>query len=222
MSEETTPRNIVRTALLSLWGLITLILVFMLAMIIYDRYQQGLDPLAFVIDDEKFSTAQLAKVTKEVVPEKISEVNIYFAAVDSMYVRPESHHLALGESTARNCEVALQHIIDGPMTGQLAPVVSNKTEVRALYLMENGELVIDFSRSLESGHIKSTTAELLMIRSITQTLFQESLRGAKDLRVSSIRFLFEGTPYQQSFPAHIDLSEPIESDSIPGATIEPA
>ena len=207
MSDETKPKNILRTAALSLGGLLTLILVFTLAMVLYDQYQRGQNPLSFAVGNPDI------KVTEAPSPQRSAaasvDVPIYFAAPDSLHVRPENHKLELGSSTVQNCRVALERIIEGPDSPSLIPVVSNKAGVRAMYLLENGELIIDFSRSLEAGHIKTATAELLMIRSITETLFQDALRGERDTAVKSIRFLFEGSPYQYTFPAHIDLSEPI-------------
>lgn len=220
MSEATKPKNILRTAALSLWGLLTLILLFTLAMVFYDQYQRGQNPLAFAVDQSEIAVQQ--PLSADAIVTSATEVPIYFASPNSLFVRPENRKLSLSSSTVQNCREALKRIIEGPESSTLIPVVSNKTEVRAMYLLENGELIIDFSRSLEAGHINSATAELLMIRSITQTLFQDSLRGERDLAVRSIRFLFEGAPYQHSFPAHIDLSDPVERSATPGASVEPA
>lgn len=218
MNDTPKPRHILRSALLSMWGLLTLILVFTLGMILYEQYQEGQNPLAFAIRETPASVPTPAQPVETI---EASDVSIYFATPNSIHVRPETHRIPLGSSTVRNCQAALNLIIEGPKSGDLIPVMSNRTTVRAMYLLENGELVVDFSRTLEAGHVKSTTAELLMVRSITGTLFQRELRGANDLGVKWIRFLFEGAPYQQTFPAHIDLSDPIRNTTLPGASIEP-
>ena len=219
MNDATKPKNILRTAILSLWGLLTLVLMMTLGMILYEQYQQGQNPLAFALPEIQPDLAP-APVQPDIV--ETSQVDIYFATANSVHVRPERRSVELGNSTVRNCRAALDQIIQGPTYPEFIPVLSNRTTIRAMYLLENGELVIDFARTLEAGHIKSTTAELLMVRSITRTLFQTDLRAPTDLRVKSIRFLFEGAPYQKTFPAHIDLTEPIRNPTIPGGSIEPA
>lgn len=210
MSEATKPKNILRTAALSLWGLLTLILTFTLGMVFYDQYQRGQNPLAFVVDDPDIRIIENESEPQQ-IPVASVDVPIFFADPSSLHVRSETQQLGLGSSTVQNCRAALERLIEGPKAPGLVPVVSNKATIRAMYLLENGELVIDFSRSLEAGHIKSATAEAIMVQSITRTLFQETLRGERDTAVRTIRFLFEGAAYQYSFPAHIDLSEPIRN-----------
>lgn len=206
MSKAENSSHIVRTALFSIWGLVTLILVFTVSLLMYEMYEQGQTPLAMTLGSD--GAAQHVSSSSSPV-ETSYEVDIYFASKSMSIVSAETHRLDLGGSTVENCRAAMTHLIDGPNLPTLAPIVSNKTRIRGMYLMENGELVVDFSRDLEAGHIKSASAEMLMVDGIVSTLFQPILKGAQDLPVKSIRFLFEGSPYQQSFPAHIDLSDPV-------------
>jgi hypothetical protein len=207
MSRKSKPKNIVRTALLSIWGMITLVLVFTVSLLMYEMYQQGQSPLALTLGTE--NTAPLPVETPPVQVETFHEVEIYFASRTTSTLLTEPHRLTLTGSTVENCRAAMSFLIDGPNLPALAPIVSNKTRIRAMYLLENGELVIDFSRDLEAGHVRSASAELLMVDGIANTLFQPILKGKNDLGVRHIRFLFEGAAYQQTFPAHIDLTDPI-------------
>ena len=206
MSKATKPKNIVRTALLSIWGMITLVLVFTVSLLMYEMYQQGQSPLGIALGSDP-ALQTTATTTLEI--QNTHDIEIYFASRSTSVLLTEAHRLNLTGSTVENCRAAMSFLIDGPNLPTLAPIVSNKTKIRGMYLLENGELVVDFSRDLEAGHIKSASAELLMVQGIANTLSQPNLKGANDLSVKSIRFLFEGSPYQQSFPAHIDLSEPI-------------
>jgi hypothetical protein len=206
MNENTRPKNIARSAILSIWGLVTLTLVFTVSLLMYEMYQQGQTPLALT-----FGPKDVPRAVAQSLPQsQIShEVPIYFASKTTSALFPEPHRLHLTPSTVENCRAAITYLIDGPNLPALAPIMSNKTRIRGMYLMENGELIVDFSRDLEAGHIKSASAEMLMVDGVVKTLVQPVLKGANDLTVRSVRFLFEGSPYQQSFPAHIDLSEPI-------------
>lgn len=207
MSTPSKTRKIARSALLSIWGLITLILVFTVSLLMYEMYQQGQSPIAISLGPTTSSTKEPAK---SIAPQLAShEVQVFFASRTGTALQTETHRLSLSETTVENCRAALALLIDGPDLPKLAPVMSNKTRIRGMYLLENGELVIDFSRELEAGHIKSASAEMLMVNAIANTLCQSVLKGSNDLAVRSVRFLFEGSPYQHTFPAHIDLSEPV-------------
>jgi hypothetical protein len=217
------PRNIVRTALLSIWGMVTLILVFTLGLLMYELYQQGESPYEIAMGTEPSS---VAKIETPQVEQVLDEVQIFYASRSKFSLSPEVRRINLTGSTVENCRAVLSFLIDGPNLPTSAPIVSNRTKLRGMYLLENGELVLDFSRELEAGHVKSASAELLMVEGITKTLFQPSLKGSSSIAVSSIRFLFEGAPYQQSFPAHIDLSDPIrpkrEVNALSGNSIDDA
>lgn len=203
---STQPRNILRTALLSIWGMITFVLVCTLGLLIYELYRQGESPLEIALGTKPAPVSSYEFKQNDQVQ---NEVQIFYASRSTSSLSSELRRIHLTGSTVDNCRAALSFLIDGPTSSTLAPIVSNKTKLRGMYLLENGELVIDFSRDLEAGHIKSATAELLMVEGITKTLFQPLLKGNRGIPVSSIRFLFEGAPYRKSFPAHVDLSDPI-------------
>ena len=68
--------------------------------------------------------------------------------------------------------------------------------MRGIYLLEDGELVVDFSGEIVSEHLRFSSAamECLMIYGVVNTLTQDALRGPEDLPVRRVRFLFEGRP----------------------------
>jgi len=104
-------------------------------------------------------------------------------------------------------------LIQGPRD-ILTPILPAATKIRALYLLDSGELVIDFSRELQSEHarFKSASLESLMIYGVVNTLMQSVLQSKTDPPIRQVRFLVEGSPPQEVFPSHIDLSEPVKAD----------
>jgi hypothetical protein len=141
------------------------------------------------------------------------EVLLYFADEDGRLLVPETRRIEYRDSTVENCRQVLEAVIEGSREG-LAPVVSEATRVRALYLLDGGELVVDLSRELELGQPKSASSEALMIYGIVNALTQPALRSPseKDAGVRRVRFLFEGSPPHESFPAHLDLGQPVGPD----------
>ena len=200
-------RDVLKTALYTVWAMATLVLLFVVVFLINQMINQGLDPLQVTVEAQ-----QEEDVTPLSTGRTVREVNLYFAQTESFALGREERRLDLSNSLEQNCYEALRALIEGPRT-DLVPVMADDTGVRSVYRVGDGEIVIDFSRGLEVGHPKSAASEMLFVRAIVATLSQAELRGAEDDRVRSVRFLFEGSPPQDSFPTHVDLSDPITFDS---------
>ncbi len=97
----------------------------------------------------------------------------------------------------------------------LTPVLDASVKVRALYLREDGELVVDFSRELQSKHsrFKSASLESLMLYAIVNTVTQTALRAGDDPIVRTVRILIEGMPPTEAYPAHLTWAEPVAPDA---------
>ena len=204
--EETRTGTVVRAGLFTLWGLATLILAACLGLLLYDRVEQGDSPLEITFSNSPepdLSTPTAADIT--LTPRQVS---IYFADHQGVRLDSELRRVPCGDDTVENCRRALRALIEGPQ-GQLTPVVPPSTKIRGMYTLDGGELVVDFSRDMESGQVNTASAELLMVRAIVSTVVQPRLRGEGDRPLRRVRFLFEGSPPQDMFPAHIDLTEPV-------------
>ena len=200
-------RSLLRNGLLSLWAMATLILFFALAILVYEMIQAEtpIQGMLFERDAEEIASydEDLNQITQD--------IHVYFGNHEGTQLIPETREILRANSTVENCRRVLIHLIEGPRD-LLSPVMSSSTKIRGIYLRKNGELVIDFSRELEAGHIHSASAELLMVRAIVSSVAQPNLRGPTDGSVRSVRFLFEGSPSRETFPVHIDLSNPIIPD----------
>lgn len=200
-------RDVLRTALYTVWAMATLVLLFVVVFLINQMIEQGLDPLQVTVEAQQEDEAKPVSTGRTV-----REVNLYFAQENSFALGREERRLDLSSSLEQNCYEALHALIEGPRS-DLVSVMADDVGVRSVYRVGDGDIVIDFSRGLEVGHPKSAAAEMLFVRSIVATLSQAELRGADEDRVRSVRFLFEGSPPQDSFPTHIDLSHPVTFDS---------
>jgi hypothetical protein len=205
-----TRRAAVKRLLLVAWAMGTLILVFVVVLLASEMVRQGKDPLAPV---KKPAAPPLPPPAREVSLAPSKEITLYFADAESRRLVPESCRIEPGDSTVENCRKALEALIRGPRD-ILTPIIPSSTKVRGLYLLEGGELVVDFSIDLEMDlkRIKSTSLEGLMFYGIANTLTQPALQGGKEPAVSKVRFLIDDSVPQESFPAHIDVSMPIGPD----------
>jgi hypothetical protein len=196
-----------RAAFYSLWGVLTLVLVFAVAYM-FVRLSQS--------HDQSGSGGALGEGAA--APRDNSEVGdrpmtrLYFA--DPMLLRlvAEDRPLPHGAETLENCRAAINALIEGPTAGA-SPVLPASAHVRALYLLDSGELIVDFTRDIDSPALHSAGAEWLAAQALANTLTQPGIRGATDRPVSSVRLLYEGSPAEESFPGHISLPGPLRPDA---------
>ena len=199
-----------RRLLLAVWGMATLVLMFTVVLLAVQMAEQGKDPLALVRKTE--SQAPPPVVTPSDVT-ATEEVALFFARADGCQLAPEAGRIELTDSTVANCRNALDALIRGPRD-ILTPILPTSAKVRGIYLLDTGELVVDFSNdvALEMRKCKSATSEGLMLYGIVNTLTQPVLKGGKEVAATQVRFLIEGAAPRDSFPAHMDASAPIRPD----------
>lgn len=122
--------------------------------------------------------------------------------------------IELSPNTLENCRQALDALISGPRLDHLMPVLPEETTLRALYLLENGELVVDFSSEilLSPQRPLSTEMETLMLTGLINTLTQPELQGEDGGQVHTVRVLIDGVVPRDGFPAHVDVTGPLVQD----------
>lgn len=212
MSPETR-REVMRTFMLSLWGLLTMILFFMVVLLVNELRKTGQDPMALLRPSDPQASEGETRTRSASAPTLgAREVSVYFIDETGQALMPETHTIEFTASTLENCRNALRALINGPH-GLLAPVLPASVKLRGLYLIDGGELVVDFSRELtvEHARFKSASLEALMIYAVVNTVTQPELKGEDGQKIWRVRFLFDGLP-QDTFPAHIDVGQPLGPD----------
>ena len=207
-------KDILKSLLLSLWGMATLVLFFVVLLLVREMLKNDQDPLAALRSTRKQPAAQAPKAAAPVLDRGSREVTLFFGTHDGRYLAPERRPIAFTDSTVENCRAVLQELIAGP--GQpLVRILPAAVTVRALYLLEDGELVVDLSRDLLSAHarFKSAALEALLVYGIVNTVTQAELQAKGDTAVRRVRFLIEDLAPPETFPAHVDLSRPVLPDA---------
>jgi len=212
---DTWRRAVIRRLLLGAWAMATLILVFCVALLAYEMVRQGKDPLAALKKAQRAVPAPI-QVSD---PASIKGITLFFADPSGRQLLPELGRIPFSGSTIENCHKALEALIRGPRD-ILTPIVPPSTKVRGLYMLEDGELVVDLSLDLEVElkKLKSASLEALFVYGVTNTLTQPALSGNADgnhpaeVPVKRVRFLIEGSAPREAFPAHLELSAPVEAD----------
>ena len=199
---------------MSAWGMATVVLAFTVVFLVYVMAQGGPDPLTLVKQQRQLAPPSPVNEAPE-APAVMVNASLYFADPSGRRLVPETRQLEYGDNTVENCRNALQELIRGPSSGALSPILPAETDVRGLYLLEDGELVIDFAITIEmelKGR-NSASIEAMMVQGLVNTLTQTALRGADGASVTCVRLLIEGARPRESFPAHLDASVPIVPDT---------
>lgn len=204
---QTPQKSHFRSIGMAAWALLTLVLFFCVLLLANELLKSGKSPLEL---------ADVNGMNIEITPStpsssQLKDVLIYVANADGSLLVPERRSIPFGPFTVENCRAALEELRKPATSTAHQPILPSSAEFNALYL-ENGELVIDFTASLQASAKKSASAEALMVYGVVNTLTQDVLRGEKGDPVTSVRFLLSGAVPGESFPAHFDLSQPVTPD----------
>lgn len=209
MSRQLPKPSMFRRVFFAIWGMATLVLFLTVGLLVLEMSQRGQNPLTIISETEPPPKREVR--TNDQTAD-YRNVLLYFTNPDGHDLVAERRSIRFTTSTADNCKRALQELMSGPRE-ELLPIVPPDTDIRAAFLLDSGRLVINFTRDLKVGALSSVSAEALMIYGIVNTVSQPELVGKDGKRVHSVQFLVEGTVQTDQFPAHFDLSEPVEPDS---------
>lgn len=214
---QTSRRALWRRTWMAAWGMATLVLGFAVIMLTVVLIQRTPQPESQAADTDA-AAAQSSDGKPVTTPALIERpdalptvsVPLYFADPAGRGLVAEAAAVEHGDFTVENCRKALEALAKGPQ-GALAPVLPPTMRVRGLYLLEDGHLVVDFAIELELDlrRFKSAGFESVMAYAIANTLTQPELQGGKEPAVTKVSLLIEGAPPRDSFPAHLDMSQPI-------------
>ena len=197
---------------LALWAMTTLILCFVIVMLVNEMLRNGQSPLAsFQSEAPAQGNAAPAK-TQAAGPAGAKEIQLYFSGDSGRGLAAEPSTIEFSASTVENCRRAIAGLIEGPRQNGFAPILPANTHLRGLYLLDSGELVVDFSSDVAQARIRSAGVEGMLISGMVATVTQPALQGQDKTEVKRVRFLVEGAPPTDGFPAHADLSQPVVPD----------
>ncbi|NLN93846.1 MAG: GerMN domain-containing protein [Candidatus Hydrogenedens sp.] len=206
-------KNIFKQLGLILWAFATLVLCFLVFFLARHMLSQGQNPMN-LLNEEQEEFQQQEFSDEGIATEGPRDIVLYFAPEAGLVLQEEGVEIDTAMTTAENCKIALHRLIAGPQTPSLIPIMPPDTRIRAVYLRDDEELIIDISSEiLFSEKVpRSLEMESLMFYGITNSMSLPQLQGQDGKRVSRVRFLFDGLAPQENFPLNFDLTAPLYPD----------
>lgn len=127
-------------------------------------------------------------------------LGLYFSNSAGDKLVKEQHPVAATKEVAK---AAIEQLVNGPTESGHYSVIPNGSRLLGISIQDN-VATVDFSREFVDNHPGGSSAEILTIFSIVNTLTEYP-------SVTSVRFQVEGKNIS-SIAGHYDLSEPVKRD----------
>ena len=129
------------------------------------------------------------------------EAKVYFSNEDATRLFPEKRQVLLGAGPAADAAAIMSELLAGPHSATLLRTIPPGTRLLNGYKIDS-TLGVDFTRELQANHPKGSTAELMTVYSIVNTM-TENLRD-----VVKVQILVEGEEIE-TLAGHVDLAKPL-------------
>jgi hypothetical protein len=137
-------------------------------------------------------------------PGRRIKARLLYVADDGLRLAGVEREVAYGDGTVEQA----RHIIEAqiaPVGQPLVSAVPPTTRLRAIFITEQGEAFVDFSRELATGHSGGSTNELLTVYTIVDVL-TTNLPAVK-----SVQLLIDGKQVE-TLAGHVDLRRPLDQN----------
>jgi len=167
--------------------------------------------LADIALAEPTKSGQTVRTAKQALPttplaKTESEVRLYFASKNNGFLVAENRVLANPANPVMFAKNIIRALISGPRSG-LMRTLPVDTELRAIYVTDDGTAYTDFSVALKENHPGGVLTELITIYSIVNSLVL-NVTG-----IDKVKLLIEGRE-AITLAGHIDLQNPFTAEML--------
>ncbi len=128
-------------------------------------------------------------------------VTLYFSDFDEEFLTGEKIEIPKGKGVEDEARGLLEALIHGPR-GQLLPTVPPSAKLLSVHLDKSGTAKVDFDRALSRDHPGGSTAEMMTVYSIVNSL----TRNFPEIK--RVQFLIEGKGIE-TIKGHLSLRGPV-------------
>ena len=137
-------------------------------------------------------------------PGRRIKARLFYVADDGARLSNVERDVAYGDGTVEQARQIIEAQI-APVGQPLVSAVPPATTLRAIFVTEQGEAFVDFSRELATSHSGGSTDELLTVYTIVNVL-TTNLPAIK-----SVQLLIDGKQVE-TLAGHVDLRRPLDGN----------
>jgi len=129
------------------------------------------------------------------------KILLFFGSEEDTLLHPEEREILSDSSIVHQAKQTIEELIKGPKNGSISPL-PYETKLRELFITKEGIVYVDFSREIQEKHISGSSAEILTIFSVVNSL------AYNFKSIKRVFLLIEGDE-RETLAGHIDLSQPL-------------
>lgn len=129
------------------------------------------------------------------------EVVLYFSDSEGEYLVGEKREISKKNELKEEAKEAILELIEGPK-GKLVPTLPPRTKLLTLQISDEGLAKVNFSLALSKDHPGGSSAEMMTIYSIVNSL---SLNFSQ---IKKVQILIDGKPVE-TITGHLSLKQPV-------------
>jgi spore germination protein GerM len=128
------------------------------------------------------------------------KIVLLFLSEEDDLLHPEEREIIADSSVVRQASQTIEELIKGSEKGYLSPFPP-ETKLRQLFITKEGVAYVDFSKELTEKHPSGSSAEILTVYSIVNSLTQNFNS------IKKVFILVDGGE-KETLGGHIDLTRP--------------
>lgn len=137
-------------------------------------------------------------------PRAKKKVTIFFLREEDDLLWPEEREIFADASLVREAEQVISELIRGSQSGLVSPLPP-ETKLWQLFLTKDGTAYVDFSKEMMEKHPSGSSAEILTVYSIVDSL------AFNFKTIKKVFILIDGEE-KETFAGHISLERPFLPD----------
>jgi spore germination protein GerM len=137
-------------------------------------------------------------------PGRKIKASLFYVSDDGLRLMRVERDVPFGEDTLEQARQIVEAQI-APVAQPLVSAVPEGTKLRTIFVTSRGDVFVDLSRELVTGHSGGSTNELLTVYTIVNALC------ANLPAVRSVALLVDGKQVE-TLAGHVDLSRPLEKN----------
>lgn len=177
---------------IAILGFLFVVLVILVVVFFRSGLKEKIIPAAPPLPPEVEQVPAQAGQTRTVV--------LFFLSEEDTLLHAEEREIPADTSLVRQAKRTIQELIKGSQSGYISPFPP-ETQLRELYMTEEGVACVDFSKDIVENHLSGSSAEIATIFSVVNSL------AYNFNSIEKVFILIEGRE-RETLGGHINLSRP--------------